>query len=47
MTDEDAVVVDGEGDVDEFADSCVDESVVAMGKGLLSLISDSGRNRDL
>lgn len=35
VADEDVVIVDGEGDVDELADLCVDESVVAMGKGLL------------
>lgn len=46
VAEEDVVVVDGEGDVDEFADSCVDEGIVAMGKGLLALISGSGRNRD-
>ena len=46
VAEEDVVVVDGEGDVDEFADLCVDEGIVAMGKGLLALISGSGRNRD-
>lgn len=47
VAEEDVVVIDGEGDVDELADLCVNGGAVAMGKGLLSLISDSGRKRDL
>ena len=46
VAEEDVVVVDGEVDVDELADLSVDEGIVAMGKGLLSLIPGSGRNRD-